>query len=640
MMNGKYREDIDRLRGLAVLSVVAFHFDAPAIYGGFVGVDIFFVISGFLITQIIQRETREGIFSFARFYERRIRRLLPALYVMVLAAAVPAFYFLLPSERTSFFRSVTATVTFTSNLFFWSEAGYFDHSAVEKPLLHTWSLAVEEQFYLVLPVLMWALLRIRSQKRLLPVWLVSAAIISFAVGEWLLKNGHINSAFYMSPGRAWEFLIGSIVALDSFPTLRTQLSRTTVLTVAYLLILVSIFGLRQTSLYPGWNALAPCVGAALFIWSGNGVPSVTRNWFSPLEFSRQIGRMSYSLYLWHWPIFTFARFAKTDLTLTPAEKIGLFAATFAISFVSWKFVELPFRNRRILPTRKTLFASSAVATVFLVFIASVGVLERAPDTEFDRRIARFDAFNNFDQRAYRSGTCFQDSLVPIDVALCLTPVKGKTNVLLWGNSHAAHYYPGIASVIEQRSINLMQATIAGCMPKLESLPTDTFFCRDFSEMMTRWFASNRPDLVIMSSDWIEHARSGFDGMINSVRNSISILTKQGVRVILLGPSVQFKTGLPSLLSRAFLRHLDPLPAKEMVRSDIFDFDARMKNVLPSTALFTYVSVVGSICPDRECALIVDEDAPLVCAGSTGRRNTGIKSLCWRFKLQGLPWSFV
>src|SRR5580698_7229121 len=154
-----YREDIDWLRAIAVLAVVGFHFEAPRVLGGFVGVDIFFVISGFLITRIIQSEVQAGTFSFARFYERRVRRLLPALYAMVVLTAIPTFHYLLTSERLEFFRSVAAVVTFTSNFFFWVQTGYFDHAAVEKPLLHTWSLAVEEQFYLALPLLLWALLR-------------------------------------------------------------------------------------------------------------------------------------------------------------------------------------------------------------------------------------------------------------------------------------------------------------------------------------------------------------------------------------------------------------------------------------------------------------------------------------------------
>src|SRR3984885_8005435 len=167
-----YREDIDWLRAIAVLAVVAFHFEAPAVFGGFVGVDIFFVISGYLIPGIIQSELSGGTFSFLRFYERRVRRLLPALYAMVALTAIPSLHYLLTSERLEFFRSGAAVVTFTSNFFFWLQTGYFDHAAVEKPLLHTWSLAVEEQFYLALPLLLWGFSRLnRSGRIALPVGL-------------------------------------------------------------------------------------------------------------------------------------------------------------------------------------------------------------------------------------------------------------------------------------------------------------------------------------------------------------------------------------------------------------------------------------------------------------------------------------
>ena len=164
-MNFKYRPDIDGLRAIAVLSVVFYHYGIGGLQGGFVGVDVFFVISGYLITGIIQSELGAGGFSFVRFYERRVRRLLPALYAMVVLTAIPSFHYLLPSERSEFFRSVIAVVTFTSNFFFWFQTGYFDHAAVEKPLLHTWSLAVEEQFYLVLPLLLWGTARLAGGRR-------------------------------------------------------------------------------------------------------------------------------------------------------------------------------------------------------------------------------------------------------------------------------------------------------------------------------------------------------------------------------------------------------------------------------------------------------------------------------------------
>jgi peptidoglycan/LPS O-acetylase OafA/YrhL len=336
-VNSAYREDIDWLRAIAVLAVIAFHFEAPAAFGGFVGVDIFFVISGYLITGIIQSEVQGGTFSFARFYERRARRLLPALYVMVALTAIPSLHYLLSSERLEFFRSVAAVVTFTSNFFFWLQSGYFDHAAVEKPLLHTWSLAVEEQFYLALPVVLWVMLRfVRIGRIALAVALGAMALVSFALCLWLMHTERSANAFFMSPPRAWEFLIGGLVATPGLPVLRNARAQQIARGIALVLLAIPIFSLRPGPGFPGVNALLPCIGAAVFIWSGIGVATQIRSPHSHHSVIRFFGQISYSLYLWHWPLFTFARFSKTSLVLDPLDKIALFALTVAISYLSWR----------------------------------------------------------------------------------------------------------------------------------------------------------------------------------------------------------------------------------------------------------------------------------------------------------------
>src|SRR5215471_6589371 len=319
-MTFSYREDIDWLRAIAVLAVVAFHFETPAVYGGFVGVDIFFVISGYLITGIIHSELKAETFSFARFYERRVRRLLPALYAMVVLTAIPTFHFLLTSERAEFFRSVLSVVTFTSNFFFWFQTGYFDHAAAEKPLLHTWSLAGEEQFYLALPLLLFVLSRFaRGNRFVMPTALGVLTLASFALSVWLMRNERSANAFFMSPPRAWEFLIGGLVALPGFPVLRSVLAQRIARGVALVLLAIPIVSLRQGPGFPGINALCPCLGAAAFIWSGIGVPTLARRRYSPLNVAKFFGQISYSLYLWHWPLCTFARFSKPSLVLDAPE---------------------------------------------------------------------------------------------------------------------------------------------------------------------------------------------------------------------------------------------------------------------------------------------------------------------------------
>jgi peptidoglycan/LPS O-acetylase OafA/YrhL len=606
-----YREDIDWLRAIAVLAVVAFHFETPGIFGGFVGVDIFFVISGYLITGIIQSELQSGTFYFARFYERRVRRLLPALYAMVALSAIPSFHYLLTSERHEFFRSITAVVTFTSNFFFWFQTGYFDHAAVEKPLLHTWSLAVEEQFYLALPLLLWGVTRLTRGARLaLPILLGALALLSFGLCVWLMGSGRSANAFFMSPPRAWEFLIGGLVATPGLPVLRNALAQQVARGVALVLLAIPIFSLRQGPGFPGVNALAPCIGAALFIWSGIEVPTLPRGQYSPLRVVQFFGRISYSLYLWHWPLFTFARFSKNSLVLDPVDKAGLFALTVAISYLSWWFVEQPFRRGELAPTRRAAFRMAGLTTVLLLGGSAVGISISQTASDTDRAALQLESYNAYDyQPLYRSGSCFATGGEAFGAA-CLAPLSGKTNVLLWGDSLAAHYFHGLAGTTDPNAVNILQATQAACMPTLNAAAQGYAYCRSLAARMDRFFGDSKPDLVILSADWLEYSRPPrFDGMIADLKQTIARLNGLGIPVVLLGPSVQFRATLPSMLVRAQLRHVDPRP-EDFVLPDIFVLDAKMKAALPAHEKFSYLSVVDAICPARQCPLTIDGGIPL------------------------------
>jgi peptidoglycan/LPS O-acetylase OafA/YrhL len=611
IVSSAYREDIDWLRAIAVLAVVAFHFEAPAVFGGFVGVDIFFVISGYLITGIIQTEVSRGTFSFARFYERRVRRLLPALYAMVVLTAIPSFHYLLTSERLEFFRSIAAVVTFTSNFFFWFQTGYFDHAAVEKPLLHTWSLAVEEQFYLALPVLLWALLRlVRGGRLALPIALGAMALASFGLGIWLMATERSANAFFMSPPRAWEFLIGGIIAIEGFPVLRKVLAQQIARGVAIILLLIPIFSLRQGPGFPGVNALTPCIGAATFIWSGIGVPTQKRNYYSPLNVAKFFGQISYSLYLWHWPLFTFARFSKSSLVLDPLDKIGLFALTVAISYLSWRFVEQPFRVRSLAPTRRAAFGTAGLATAVLLIGSAGGIVASQTPSDADRAALQLESYNDYQfQPLYRFGGCFAPASGEFGDA-CLAPAPGKTNVLLWGDSLAAHYFHGLSKTTDSSSLNILQATQMQCMPTLNAAAQGNSSCRNLAAQMEAFFRDRKPGLVILSADWLEYARPPrFDGMIADLRQTIAQLNAAGIAVVLIGPAVQFRSRLPSMLMRAQLRHIDPRP-EDFVLPDIFVLDRMMKAALPAHERFSYVSVADTVCPARRCPLTIDGVIPL------------------------------
>ncbi|CCE07283.1 conserved membrane hypothetical protein [Bradyrhizobium sp. STM 3843] len=598
-----HRDDIDWLRAIAVLSVVAFHFETPGIFGGFVGVDIFFVISGYLIIGILQSEIAQGRFSFTGFYERRLRRLLPALYVMVVLTALPSLHFLLNSERAEFFRSAVAVVTFTSNIFFWQQSGYFDRAAVEKPLLHSWSLAVEEQFYLVLPVLIWGVLRFAHGRRLvLPITLVMLAAASFALGLILMRDGASASAFFLSPARAWEFLIGGLVALPGVRQPRPGLAQRSARGLSLLLMAIPILSLRPGPGFPGLNAVAPCLGAAMFIWSGIGVASPARGALSPLSLLQFFGRISYSLYLWHWPLFAFARFAKPGLVLEAHEKAALFALTVGVSYLSWRYVEQPFRSRSLAATPRAAFSMAAVASLLLLLGSGVGEILGSFSSEADRAAAQLDAYNDYDMKpVYRYGTCFTTSDGRLGDA-CLTAVPGKTNILLWGDSFAAHYYYGLKASLDPEVINIMQATQPACMPTLSAETQGLASCRAFAAQMRDYFGEQKPDLVVMSADWLEYARPPrFGGMIADLRQTITRLNEAGIAVVLLGPSLQFRARLPSMLARAQLRGI-AATSEQFVRADIYALDQMMRNALPVGEGLSYLSVLDAVCPEQRCPL--------------------------------------
>ncbi len=610
-MTSAYREDIDWLRAVAVLAVVAFHFDAPAVFGGFVGVDIFFVISGYLITGIIESELKGGAFSFARFYERRVRRLLPALYAMVALTAIPSFHYLLTSERAEFFRSVAAVVTFTSNFFFWFQTGYFDHAAVEKPLLHTWSLAVEEQFYLALPLMLWGLSSFARGRRLaLPLTLLALALASFGLSIWLMGTDRSANAFFMSPPRAWEFLLGGLIASRGIPVLRHALAQKIARGIALTVIAIPIFSLRQGPGFPGFNALAPCIGAAMFIWSGIGVPTRQRSAFSPLGIVRFFGRISYSLYLWHWPLFTFARFSKSSLVLGAGDTMALFAVTVLISYLSWRYIEQPFRARTLAPTSRDAFRMAGLASVVLLLTSVIGIVASQTPSDADRAALALESYNTYNyQPLYRSGICFTPENGVFGDS-CLTLAAGKSNWLLWGDSLAAHYFSGLRRATDPERIHILQATQAACVPTLNAAGQRHAYCRSFAEQMDAFFHDRKPDLVIMSADWLEYARPPrFAGMIADLKETISSLNELGIAVVLLGPAVQFRARLPSMLMRAHLRQIEPRP-DDFLLPDIFSLDQMMKTALPAHANFSYISVLDVVCPARQCPITLDGGVPL------------------------------
>lgn len=605
-----YREDIDWLRAIAVLSVIAFHWEIAPFHGGFVGVDVFFVISGFLITRIIQDDVGRGTFSFVHFYERRVRRLFPALYVMSVLAVLPAFVYLLPAERADLFKSVAATVTFTSNIFFWWRSGYFAVSASEKPMLHTWSLSVEEQFYLVLPVMIWVLLKWRPhaarQRTVLLVGLFATLLASLMFCEWLMRSGRTDAAFFLSPSRAWEFLVGSLIAIRGMPVPANIHVSRMMRILGIVLIFIAAVGYREGSFFPGVGALLPCAGAVSFIWSGRDEAAPVRALWSPLAIAGFIGRISYSLYLWHWPLFVYLRFSSLELSVSSYQKAALFVITVAIAFLSYRFIEQPLRQRRWIVTRRAAFAAAACASSVLLIASTIGI------SLATRQINTANPLLAYNSESYpkwfRTGSCFVFRWADFNDAACLSPDAQHPDVLLWGDSLGAHFVYGLEKSFGG-NIHLLQATAAACLASVLPPPDEKENCRRQRERVMAFVAASKPDAVVIAGKWdLYVATMGFDAMMAAIGGTVSFLKKFDVPVIVAGPSPTFPGRLPAMLLRAQARGIVPRSDDFMIPG-LFELDARMKaRVLHDGA--AYVSVLDDVCLDKTCPLLLDNGVPL------------------------------
>jgi peptidoglycan/LPS O-acetylase OafA/YrhL len=354
-----YRPDIDGLRTMAVLPVVFYHAGVTGFTGGFVGVDIFFVISGFLITTIIHRELAEGRFSILRFYERRARRILPALFAVTVASLVAGWFLLTPADYDQMGQSILSALLFVSNMWFWQNSGgYFDGGTDYLPMLHTWSLAVEEQFYIFFPLLLMALYRF-ARRLLVPAILV-LVIGSLILAAW--ATPHMPSAsFYLLPTRIWELGMGALLALGLVRTEAPRVLRETIGALGLVCVLVPVFLYDSTTEFPGLAALPPVLGAAALIWAGTVGPVMASRLLS-LRPMVWIGLISYSLYLWHWPVMAFVRNRIFTVELEPIWLMATVLTSVLAGWISWRFVERPFR----VPLR------AGRLTQHRIFVLSVG----------------------------------------------------------------------------------------------------------------------------------------------------------------------------------------------------------------------------------------------------------------------------
>ena len=609
-----YRADIDVLRAVAVLSVLCFHWHVPPFFGGFVGVDVFFVISGFLITQAIANEVIAGHFSFVRFYERRVRRIFPALYVVIAVTCVAAWFLLLPPQMTELANSITAVTVFSSNILFWHEADYFDGPAALKPLLHTWSLSVEEQFYLVFPSLMLLIMRRSATSREVrnaATALMVIGIGSFAYNVWQVA-AQPSSAFYLSPGRAWEFLVGSILAMRCIPTMKGRTVQFFGATLGIIMILYAAIMFRPHTPFPGVAALLPCLGTAICIWANTGrVPGRIELKLTPV--AELYGKISYSLYLWHWPAWVLAKlWLRPEADFAASTKFVMFVLTTAVSCASYKIVEQPFRNRMVFG-RTALLASAGAASVLLSVFGVGAWASNGFSSRVSPEIAALAGYAAYSRSVpYRENICFlqpSQRIEEFNVKECLSSRSDMRNVLLIGDSLAAAYLPGIRRATSETEINILQANSAACQPFWDLKQAHLLNCDAMNRLVRGYLHSNPPAVAIISANWRYYSQYlGYERFMALLHATIDDITPNS-DVILLGPSIEYEEPLPQLLASAALRGTNLSHPPKWVKPAVFELDNKMRADFATTSKLTYVSLLDANCPDQSCPILVG-DIPL------------------------------
>ncbi len=473
-----YRPDIDGLRAIAIIAVVLFHAKLFGFSGGFVGVDIFFVISGFLITSILQRELELGTFSFLQFWARRIRRIFPALITVILATFVVANLFLLfPQDFLNFGRSLLLQSLFLSNLFFLQQQGYFAGPAETSPLLHTWTLSVEEQFYIILPFLLYYVRKIFKKR--VPLVLCLIGIVSFAVNIYLVHfapgnnfavpfipniwGGAINStaAFFLLPSRIWEFMIGALIT--QLPTVINISKRVIEIlsVVGVLAIGYAVTQFNSGTLFPGVNALLPVLGAAAIIIAGTYRVTFVSKVLSLPAFV-WVGLISYPLYLWHWPTLVFARIIFGSLSTI--QLILLVAISVGMAWLTYKYIEAPFREKRFLSGSVQILVAGFCCLLVMgmsgYMIRFSDVSSRVPDYAIDfsglalKQGPRYIECN----RTKTSTTILRDG------PCLLGSENSEVSFVLWGDSHAGAILDTVDTLAKQNHVRGAAFNSGDCIP--------------------------------------------------------------------------------------------------------------------------------------------------------------------------------
>lgn len=554
----KYRPDIDGLRAIAILSVVGFHAFPDWVRGGFVGVDIFFVISGYLISTIIFGNLERGSFSYAEFYARRVKRIFPALILVIVSCLAIGWQVMDAAEFGQLGKHVASGAGFVSNFAFWSESGYFDADEKTKPLLHLWSLGIEEQFYIVWPLLL-GLVWKRKWNFLVITLLV--AVASFAANIFSVSENPV-SAFYSPLSRFWELMAGGILAYITlhkphYISYRKPAIRDWQSVVGLALIALGIAMVTANSRFPGWWALLPTIGAFLIISAGSGA-WLNRHVLASRPFV-WIGLISYPLYLWHWPLLVFARIINGHAT-SYGIRIAAVIASIVLAWLTYRLIEMPIRSR----------GEGRIRRMTIALCIAMAVVGFAGYNIYDRDGLEFRQANRTSNSAmydwttgYRLNQCFLAALDshsgPSAFAdYCSGVTKGaipKPLVMIWGDSHAASLYRGLYNQKDSSGFDLAQYNAGGCPPIVGFAEVNRATCKDINQYVVQKIEKLHPNTVILAANWeMYDGRDKWNLLdLDKLKSTVQMLRGLGVpNIVLVGQLPCFETTQPKVGAQVFV----------------------------------------------------------------------------------------
>jgi peptidoglycan/LPS O-acetylase OafA/YrhL len=589
----KYRAEIDGLRAIAVLPVMFFHAGFEFFSGGFVGVDIFFVISGYLIATLIISELEIGKFNLTQFYERRARRILPALFFVMLACLPFAFSWLSPSELKDFGQSLVAVSTFSSNILFWLESGYFEGTAELKPLLHTWSLAVEEQFYIFFPLFMILLWKVGQ--RWLLVFLMIIFLISLSGAQWGAYSLP-SLTFYSLFSRGWELILGIFIAFyfKNFHFLKSQALNQILSILGLVMIVYSIISFDERTPFPSLYALVPTLGTSLIILSATSNTIVYKllSW-KPLI---GIGLISYSSYLWHQPIIAFAQIYLIDI---PSKffMLLLLGISMMLAYFSWRFIEKPFRDPGKI-NKKSIFNYSLSACIFFILFGGFLHINDGFKNRFTQYQLSILSYENSRERdeLFRNRVCF---LRKDQSAIDFQSECFDGHTLIWGDSHAAAISHGM---LQYR--NLTQLTSSACPPIIGFDVPIRNNCMLNNNFIFDILQKNQPKFLILHANWISN---NYDSYLNEFEASLDMIlsSQKDIAVLVVGGLPHWKPSLPRRMIKSmdsFDKNISYLP-----NDSIKKIEAQDRKILGlikkiNSKNLKFLSLTDHLCIDHKCLI--------------------------------------